>query len=137
MEQSNSYTYFAFNGDNFDPEIITKELGIKPTNSWRTGDQKRYVQQQKYSCSRWELRSTINEALDINKLVREVVIQLKDKIEVINKLKREYQLDSVLEMVIFVEMDEQISTPMLGHDLMTIEFLFKTRTETDVDIYRA
>ena len=34
----------------------------------------------------------------------------------------------------YIDTNEKQSTPALGHDLKTIEFLY--RTKTDVDIYR-
>ena len=35
-----------------------------------------------------------------------------------------------------VDTNPDQSTPSLGHDLETIGFLYKTRTKTDIDIYR-
>jgi hypothetical protein len=32
--------------------------------------------------------------------------------------------------------NEEQSTPALGHDLKTVEFLYRTQTTTAVDIYR-
>jgi hypothetical protein len=36
----------------------------------------------------------------------------------------------------YVDTNEEQWTPALGHDLRTIEFLYKTKTITDVDIYK-
>ena len=51
-------------------------------------------------------------------------------------IKNEYNLSSTLEIVLWIDMNEETSSPYLGHDLAVIDFLYKTRTETDVDIYR-
>ncbi len=72
----------------------------------------------------------------VDRLVDEVIGQLFDKIEIINELKNQFNLDSVLEIVMYVDTNEEQSTPALGHDLKTIEFLYRTQTKTDVDIYR-
>lgn len=131
---SNQYVYFAFQGDVFDPSLITTELGIDPSDSWKKGESGKYVQQQKFSC--WKLSSTIEELLDMDKLIHEVVPQLSEKIDQINNLKNTLTLKTVLEIVIYVDIDEEKSTPFLGHNLEIIEFFNGTRTYTDVDIYR-
>lgn len=76
------------------------------------------------------------EYIAIDNLVNEVVGMLFDKIEIINELKAELRLDSVLEIVMGVDINPIQSTPALSHDLRTIEFLYRTKTTTDVDIYR-
>ena len=135
METSNSYVYFALKGDDFDPLEVTKKLGVNPTNSWRTGDKGTYNPSMKYSC--WELSTGRGiETLDIDKLVLQIIEQLKDKIDLINQLKSELNLNSVLEIVLDIDVNPEVSTPSLGHDLRTISFLHKTGTVTDVDIYR-
>jgi hypothetical protein len=37
-----------------------------------------------------------------------------------------YNLESVLEIVMYIDTDEKQSTPVLGHDLKVIEFLYRT-----------
>ncbi len=134
MEKPGSYVYFAFHGDTFQPSIITKHLNVSPTDSWGKGDPGKYIRQQKYSC--WQISSIQNETLDLNSLVNEVIDKLKDKTEIINWLKVQYQLDTVLEIIMYVDVNEEQSTPMLGHESSVIEFLHNTGTVTDVDIYR-
>lgn len=68
--------------------------------------------------------------------MEEVIDKFGDKVEIINKLKDKYQLTSVLEIVMYIDVNPVESTPALGHELKTIEFLYRTQTVTDVDIYR-
>tara|TARA_R110002020_G_scaffold97708_2_gene233155 strand:- start:3054 stop:3218 length:165 start_codon:yes stop_codon:yes gene_type:complete len=42
MGNNNSYVYFALTGDKLDPNVITQEIGIEPTESWRKGDKGKY-----------------------------------------------------------------------------------------------
>lgn len=44
MEKSNSYVYFALEGDDFETVNVTDRMGIEPTYSWRKGDQGTYSQ---------------------------------------------------------------------------------------------
>jgi hypothetical protein len=132
---SKSYVYFALHGDDFDPNEVTRELGIEPTDSWKKGDKGQYIANQKYACWKWSTEKG-KEAIFMDTLVNEVVEKLKAKVENINKLKEKYQLTSVLEIVMYIDVNPDESTPALGHDLKTIEFLYQTQTVTDVDIYR-
>jgi len=135
MKTANSYVYFALNGEDFDPSIVTRTIGIEPTEHFRKGDKGRYNPSLKHSC--WKLSTGKGiEPIHLDNLVSEIVDQLYNKIEVINKLKKELKLTSVLEIVMDIDINPDQSTPALGHDLKTIEFLYKTKTTTDIDIYR-
>lgn len=135
MEKGNTCVYFALTGDNFDTQIVTDRIGVIPTETWNKGDKGEYKPILEYSC--WKL-STVEgkEYLMVDSLVDEIVSKLFDKIEIINDLKKQYNLKSILEIVMYIDINEEQSTPTLGHDLKTIEFLFRTQTKTDIDIYR-
>ncbi|GET34637.1 hypothetical protein PbJCM13498_35000 [Prolixibacter bellariivorans] len=135
METGNSYVYFALKGDNFDTDEVTNRLGIEPTDSWRQGEKGKYKSAVEFAS--WKLTAAKGkEYLQIDNLVDEIVSLLYDKIEIINDLKRQFELDSVVEIVLYIDTNEDASMPSLGHDLKTIEFLYRTQTKTDVDIYR-
>lgn len=135
MQTGNTYIYFAFTGDNFDPQVVTDRIGVTPTEIWKKGDKGKYKQTLDYSC--WKLSTEKRkEYLMVENLVEEIIGQLFDKIEIINELKNRFQLDSILEIVMYIDTNDEQSAPVLGHDLKTIEFLHRTQTKTDVDIYR-
>lgn len=135
MLSTNSYVYFALKGDDFDTDEVTKKLGIKPSKVWKKGNKGKYIHVLKYTS--WILSTDKRKkTLFIEDLVREIVTKLYDKIEIINDLKIHFNLNSELEIVLFIDMNEDKSTPSLGHNINTIEFLYKTKTRTDVDIYR-
>ena len=135
METGNTYVYFALTGDNFDPQIVTERIGITPTEKWTKGDKGKYKPTLDYSY--WKLSTDKGrEYIMVDSLVDEVIGQLFDKIEIINELKNQFDLDSVLEIVMYIDTNEEQSTPALGHDLKTIEFLHRTQTKTNIDIYR-
>ena len=135
METGDTYVYFALTGDNFDPQVVTERLGVFPTEKWKKGEKGKYKPTLDYSC--WKFSTDKGtEYLWVNKLVDEIINNLFDKIEIINELKKEFNLHSVLEIVMYIDTNEEESTPALGHDLKTMEFLHRTQTVTDVDIYR-
>ena len=136
LHPSGSYVYFALKGDRFDPADVTTRLGVAPTRTWRKGDPTPYGNRQ-FQYSGWELSTAKGtEPLDIDRLVTEIVGQLHDRTGAIVAVKEQFGLESVLEIVLYVDVNEQAFTPALGHDLRTIDFLYHTRTITDVDIYR-
>lgn len=135
MEKGDTYVYFALKGDNFDPQVATDRIGITPTETWKKGDKGRYKPTLEYSCWKFSTKKG-KEYLMVNNLIDEVIIKLFDKIEIIAELKHEFNLDSILEIVMYIDINEEQSTPILGYDLRTIEFLYKTQTITDVDIYK-
>ncbi|MGB5927266.1 MAG: DUF4279 domain-containing protein [Cyclobacteriaceae bacterium] len=97
QEKSNSYVYFALKGGDFDPEIITEQLEIEPSNSWRKGDKGTYKPRMDFSS--WELSTEKGkEPILIDKLVTNLVNALFDKIETINRLKKEMTLNSVCKL---------------------------------------
>lgn len=135
MEKGNTYVYFALTGDNFDPQVVTDRIGIIPTEAWNKGEKGLFKPNLEYSC--WKLSTEIGrEYILVDNLIDEVISMLFDKIEIIKSLKNQYNLKSVLEIIMYIDINEEQCTPALGHDLKTIEFLYKTQTKTDVDIYR-
>jgi Domain of unknown function (DUF4279) len=134
MKKNESYAYFAFKGEGFNPDEITSRIGIKPTdNQWK---QNKSSADSNVNHSSWMLCSTKeSHKIYIDDLVNEVINKLYSKIDIINELKCEFDLQSVLEIVMYIDTDPEASTPALGHDLKTIEFLYRTQTTTDVDIY--
>jgi hypothetical protein len=131
----NSYVYFALKGDDFNPDILTERIGLTPTKICSKGDPIG-KSGNKIKFSGWYFYSEKSDNLFVNKLVEDVVEKLFSKIEVINSFKNEFKLNSILEIVLYIDCNDEISTPVIGHDSKTIEFLCKTNTETDVDIYR-
>lgn len=135
MKNGNTHVYFTLKGDNFDPSSITKQINLSPTDSKQKGDVGKYRNLLDHSS--WELSTEKGvEYLNVEKIIEELIDKLFDKIEIINELKRTYNLNSVLQIVLYVDINENEPTPILGHDIKTIEFLFKTQTKTDIDIYR-
>lgn len=130
-----SYVYFALKGESFDPDIVTKRIGLIPKKVHRKGDSSGN-NGNKVKFSGWYYYSGLKENILVDSLVEDVVDKLFDKIEIINQLKSEFNLTSILEIVLYIDFNEEVSTPAIGHNLKTIEFLYKTGTETDVDIYK-
>ena len=57
--------------------------------------------------------------------------------EVINQLKRDLNLETRLQFVIDIDINPEASTPYFGLNKRIVDFLSKTETEVNFDIYKA
>lgn len=69
------YAYFFLLGD-FDPDEITRCLGLTPSEAWRKGGAGRY--RKVLEVSRWHLKSRLPTDCEIEDHVRDVLAQLDD-----------------------------------------------------------
>ena len=149
-EETYCYTYFGIcsNGElgpfglvstdagAFDPDHITKLLGIKPFRSFKKGDWRKNIStdapQAKFGFSRWCACESRADRYDVNKQCLETIQDLKEKIPELLKIKDLYDVDFTLMVVAYIYRAE---TPILSFDKEIIEFCHLTGTEIDVDTY--
>lgn len=128
--ENQCYTYFKIVGD-FNPDAITKMLGIQPEKSWKTGDIRKNGT--KYDFSFWSAGRCDDYDIEIENQMQKTISILLDKIELLNQIKNENKVSFYLQIVptIYVEND----TPCLAPSLDVIDFCYKTRTKIDIDLY--
>ena len=128
--------YFALKGDDFDPDAFTKQSGLTPTEVCRKGEPGRHVE--KYKFGMWEISSgrIANNILLVDELADQLIERIEGSADCIANAVSEAGLYAVLEVVLYISMDETLSTPALGFTTRTIAFLHKVGAEIDVDIYR-
>jgi len=88
-ETNRQYAYFALYGD-FDPDTITAQLGINPSESWRKGDlhpRRQYERKQ----SHWSLYSRLDESAALEEHIIDVLEQLDAKPDIVQELCTLYQ----------------------------------------------
>ena len=134
MSKCDSYVYFALLGD-FNPAEVTARLGVQPTRTWEKDGKSKVKAHRQSAFWAWETARG-KEIIFVEDLVEEVVAKLESKAQIIVELKQQLQAESTLQVVLYIDMNEEKSTPALGHELRTINFLHATQTSTDVDIYR-
>ena len=124
------YTYFKIVG-NFDPDDISKILGLSPEKTWKIGDLRRNGT--KYDFALWEIgRCAEYDALVENQM-RKTIAPLTDKIHLLNKIRQTFDVTFGLEIVPTVYVDD--INPCLAPSLDIIDFCHATRTEIDIDLY--
>ena len=127
------YVYFGLYGD-FDPEEVTSVIGLQPTDSIRKGEVTVRIPSK---FSRWRWCSEKSENLvDIYEVSRSVVDRLLPFEEGIALAMRKYGLEAVLQVVVFLSGDDEVSSPALGFDETVIAFLGRLNASVDVDMYK-
>lgn len=133
MDTNECYIYFALDGDDFDMGKITEAIGIQPTDT--IVNLKRGDEFPNYSSWQYRSRKVVSEVIDVASLAKELILPLEDKIDQINEVRIKYNLKARLEVVIWFTADDSQSTPALGFDGDTINFLSKIGAYIDVDTY--
>jgi len=128
--------YFAFDGEDFDPDEITRQLGIEPTSIRRKGDR---IPNKVPRLNSWKLstKKIVSEVIDVEEMALKVVKILEPKAEEIKTIKRKLNAMVRLEVVLWITTDEKQSTPAVGFNLQIIEFLAKVGAYIDIDTYRS
>jgi hypothetical protein len=128
--------YFALKGDDFDPDAFTELSGLTPTEVFRKGERGRYVEAYKFSYWKVSTGRIANNPLLVDELADQLIERIEPSADQFANVISELKLYAVLEVVLYISMDETMSTPALGFSSRTIAFLHKVGATIDVDIYR-
>ncbi|TNE36270.1 DUF4279 domain-containing protein [bacterium] len=128
--ECNNYLYFSFNSEFFDTEMVTKELGIEPTSLM-------IKKETSPKSTAWMYKIEVGKEIDLETPLEKLIDIFEPKIEVINQLKRDLNLETRLQFVIYIDINPDASTPYFGLNKRTIDFLCKTDSEVDFDLYKA
>ena len=125
-----NYLYFSFDAEYFDTEKITEELNIQPTSV--------IIKKEPVPKSTaWMYRIDAGSEIDLVTYLEKLIRIFEPKTEIINRLKEKYNLTTTIQFVIDIDINPESSTPYFGLNKKTIEFLAKTGTEVDFDLYKA
>lgn len=130
MAENSCYTYFKIVGD-FDPDIATVMLGLQPGKSWKIGDLRHNGTQ--YDFALWEFGRCDEYDVLVDNQMQATIAPLLGKIDVLNKIRSNYDVAFVLEIVPTVYTGNR--EPCLAPSLNVIDFCHATRTEIDIDLY--
>ncbi len=125
------YTYFSITGD-FEPDEVTKMLGLAPYETHRIGDMFPGGKS-KYDFAGWKFGKCEEYDVYVENQMRKTLEPLLGKTEVLKEIKRKYDVAFFLEVVPTVHRKE--STPCLAPTLEIMKFCVETDTEIDIDLY--
>ncbi|MGH1435564.1 MAG: DUF4279 domain-containing protein [Lewinella sp.] len=126
----NSYLYFSFDGDQFDPKVVSHELQIEPTSVRIKGNPVP-------KSTSWMYRFDAGDSPDLESILERLVSIFESKAQEITRLKKKYDLSTRLQFVIDIDINPNVSTPYFGLNKRAIHFLKETETIVDFDLYKA
>lgn len=123
--------YFALKGDNFEPDEVTRMVGIQPTSVRRKAEPT-----PKHST--WEVSTPKieDEVIDVYEMSSALIAKLQPFAPEIAAAMQRFKLTAVLQVVLRMTMDDSKSTPAIGFDSRVIAFLSEVGATIDVDTYR-
>lgn len=129
-EHTRCFTYFRIDG-NFDPDIISETLALKPEKSWKIGDKRKNGTSYDFAC--WKFGTCAEYDVEVSNQMLKTITPLLPKISILKELKKKYDINYTLEVVPTVRFDE--STPCLAPSKEIIRFCYETDTDIDIDLY--
>ncbi|MEK4629094.1 MAG: DUF4279 domain-containing protein [Solibacillus sp.] len=133
MEQTSIYAYIQFIGnDDFPLEIVTESLGVEPTQTWKVGDlvNNHTALERFYTC--WKYKTAKLETLVVEEVLDPIYDIFHQKVDTINQLKKQFDLNVQLELVIIMENG---NTPGLVISPEFSRFASSINALIDIDMY--
>lgn len=130
MDQTTCYTYFSIRGD-FDPEEITRILGIEPERTWRKGETTPYGGT--YNNTSWTGCFCREYDIDLSVQMEKTIKPLLSKYEELNLIRTKYNAYLFLEVVPKIVYGSD--KPIFGPSMAVMQFCCATQTELDIDWY--
>ena len=92
-KENSCRTYFSVWGD-FDPDVVTSMLDLKPFNAWKKSDSSGDGKQ--YACSGWEYGKCEEYDIETEKQMMRTISELIPKIEILNQIREKYDVEYFL-----------------------------------------
>ena len=128
-DKSNNYLYFAFDGDFLDLNLVTSELNLNPTSV-------RIKKEPVPKSTSWKYQIDAEEDINLELHLEKLIDIFEKKVLEINQIKAKLNLKTRLQFVITIDVSLNASLPFFGLNERTIDFLGKTGTEVDFDLYK-
>ena len=127
--------YFAFDGKDFEPDEITRILDVVPTAIKRKGKQVpgRILRQDSWILSTPRI---VGESIDVYELTTSIIKILEPKTDKILDVRERFKADVRLEVVLWIAVQDTISTPVIGFAARDVKFLAKVGAHIDIDTYK-
>ena len=128
--QSNCYTYFVITGQ-FDPDAVTALLELNPDKIRKMGALR--PNGEPHDTASWQFGRCSEYDVHVENMMRKTVAPLLDKVELLNRIREQYDVRFYLEVVPSVYTDD--ISPCLAPSFDVMEFCVATGTELDIDLY--
>ena len=131
MASNEGRAYFILSGYHFNPDDITRLLGIEPTTVDAAGANSGL---DKPVISSWELSTdTITDDVDVFDLTNKLIEQVEPAKEKILQVIKSHNLSPRIGVVLVLSVDKNESVPDVGFGARTIRFLAEIGAFINVD----
>ena len=131
MASNEARAHFTLAGYHFNPDVITKHIGITPTSVNASGA---HSELNKPMLSSWELSTeTVTEDIDVYKLTDDLIKRIEPVKDKILEICKSHNLSPRLELVLVLSVDKTESVPDVGFGARTIRFLADIGAYINVD----
>jgi hypothetical protein len=131
LASNKARAYFALSGYHFNPDDITRLLGIQPTSVNAAGANSGL---DKPVISSWELSTdTITDEVDVYDLTGILIKQVEPAKEKILQVIKSHNLSPRFGVVLVLSIDKNESTPDVGFGARTVRFLADIGAFINVD----
>lgn len=131
MTSNKGRAYFGLSGYHFNPDDITRILGIQPTTVNAAGASSGI---DKPVISTWELSTDlVTENVDVYDLTDIIIKQLEPVKEKILQVKESHNLSPRVGVVLELSVDKEETSPDVGFGARTIRFLADIGAFINVD----
>ena len=131
MASTKARVYFALSGYHFDPDAITRLIGIEPTSVDASGARSPL---DKPVISSWELSTElVTHDIDVYKMTDNIIKQIEPAKEKILQVIKSHNLSPRIEVVLVLSNEKNDSVPDLGFGARTIRFLAEIGAFVNVD----
>ena len=131
MASNKGRAYFALSGYHFNPDDITRLLGIEPTRVDAAGANSGL---DKPVISSWELSTdTIADDVDIYELTNELIKHIEPVKEKVIEVIKSHNLSPRICVVLGLSVDQDETVPDVGFGARTIRFLAEIGAFINID----
>lgn len=127
---SEGEVYFSLYGTGFEPDTITKRLGLEPTSVQRESSPRPKHSSWKLSSGRVQ-----GDIVDVYDLSSALVAKLSPHASEITAMKQELRVEAALQVVLWITTDQSKSTPAIGFEPGVVAFLAQVGASIDIDTY--
>lgn len=121
MASNTGRAYFGLSGYHFNPDDITRLIGLEPTSTNNAG---MIGSLDKPSISSWELSTdTITDDVDIYELIEIILKQLEPAKDKILQVMKSHNLSPRVGVVLVLSVDKNESVPDVGFGARSIRFM--------------
>lgn len=121
MASNTARAYFMLAGYHFNPDDVTRRLGLQPTRIDASGAGSAL---DKPVLSSWELSTdTVTDDVDVYKLTDELIKQIEPFKDKILEVAKSHNLSPRIGVVLVLAVDKDESEPEVGFGARTIRFL--------------